>query len=136
MEKNIKIIIIGIIILVLLGFLIFVSFDISGPGSLIGGLAVLWAGVKSKVFGIKSTDERIDLIKNEHKGRREEWQKAKEEYDSKLRALQSQMEYIDYKSALISEKINNLDNYEKQKLDELNQANNYEVLQMLNERYK
>ena len=51
MEKNIKIIIIGIVILAVIGSLIFVSFDISGPGSLIGGLAVIWAGVKSNIFG-------------------------------------------------------------------------------------
>ena len=136
MEKNIKIIIIGIVVLVLLGFLIFVSFDVAGPGSLIGGLAVLWAGVKSKVFGIKSSEERIDLIKQEHKDKREEWQKTKDEYDSKFRALQAQMMYLDYKSALISGKINNLDEYEKQKLDEINDANNHEILQLLNERYK
>ncbi len=136
MEKNIKIIIIGIVVLVLIGALIFVSFDISGPGSLIGGLAVLWAGVKSKIFGIKSTEERAQLIKEEHQLKREEWSLAKEEYDAKFRALQEQMKYIDYKSALLSEKIKNLDQYEKQKLEQLQQAHSDEVLQLLKERYQ
>ena len=136
MDKSIKTIIIGIIILVLLGLLIYGSFDISGPGSLIGGLAVLWAGVKSKIFGIKSTEEKIELIKQEHQQKRENWNQAKEEYDTKFRALEAQMKYLDYRSALISDKLNSLNDYEQKKLKEVQNASNDELLQLLNNRYK
>lgn len=134
MEKNIKIIIIGIVILAVIGSLIFVSFNISGPGSLIGGLAVIWAGVKSNIFGKKTTEEKIDQIKSEHNIKREEWQSLKNEYDTKFRLLQAQMQYIDYKSALISEKINNLDDYQKKKIKEIENASSDELLNLLNER--
>lgn len=134
MEKNIKIIIIGIVILAVIGSLIFVSFDISGPGSLIGGLAVIWAGVKSNIFGKKTTEEKIDQIKSEHNIKREEWQSLKNEYDTKFRLLQAQMKYIDYKSALISEKINNLDDFQKKKIKEIENASSDELLNLLNER--
>lgn len=134
MEKNIKIIIIGIVILAVIGSLIFVSFNISGPGSLIGGLAVIWAGVKSNIFGKKTTEEKIDQIKSEHNIKREEWQSLKSEYDTKFRLLQAQMQYIDYKSALISEKINNLDDYQKNKIKEIENASSDELLNLLNER--
>ena len=136
MDKSIKTIIIGIIILVLLGLLIYGSFDISGPGSLIGGLAVLWAGVKSKIFGIKSTEEKIELIKQEHQQKRENWNQAKEEYDTKFRALEAQMKYLDYRSALISDKLNSLNEYEQKELKEVQNASNDELLQLLNNRYK
>ncbi|HKJ43416.1 MAG TPA: hypothetical protein VKA27_15060 [Sunxiuqinia sp.] len=134
MEKNIKIIIIGIVILLVIGSLIFVSFDVSGPGSLIGGLAVIWAGVKSNIFGKKTTEEKIDQIKSEHNIKREEWQNLKNEYDTKFRLLQAQMQYIDYKSALISEKIGNLDDFQKKKLKEIEHASSDELLNLLNDR--
>lgn len=134
MDKNIKIIIIGIVILAVIGSLIFVSINISGPGSLIGGLAVIWAGVKSNIFGKKTTEEKIDQIKSEHNIKREEWQSLKNEYDTKFRLLQAQMQYIDYKSALISEKINNLDDYQKKKIKEIENASSDELLNLLNER--
>jgi len=134
MEKNIKTIIIGLIILAVVASLIFVSFKIEGPGTLIGGLAVLWAGAKSKIFGNKNTEEKIEKIKADHHLKREEWQTAKEEYDSRFRLLQAQMQYIDYKSALISEKISHLDDYQKKKIKEIEEANSDQLLQLLNER--
>lgn len=134
MEKNIKVIIIGVIILAVIGSLIFVSFKIEGPGTLIGGLAVLWAGMKSKIFGKKTTEEKIEQIKADHNLKREEWETARQEYDAKFRLLQAKMQYIDYKSALLSEKINHLDDYQKQKLEEIDQANSDQLLEMLNER--
>ena len=134
MEKNIKIIIIGIIILAVVGSLIIVSFNIEGPGSLIGGLAVIWAGVKSNIFGKKTTEEKIEQIKADHNLKREEWQVVKDEYDSKFRLLQAQMQYVDYKSALISEKINHLDDYQKKKIQEIENANSDELLELLNQR--
>jgi hypothetical protein len=134
MEKNIKFIVIGIVILALVGSLIFVSFNSTGPGTLIGGLAVLWAGVKSKIFGTKTSEEKIDKIKTDHNLKREEWQTAKNEYDAKFRLLQSQMQYIDYKSALISEKISHLDDYQKKKIQEIENANSDQLLEMLNQR--
>ncbi len=134
MEKNIKVIIIGMVILAVIGSLIFVSFKIEGPGTLIGGLAVLWAGMKSKIFGKKTTEEKIEQIKADHNLKREEWETARQEYDAKFRLLQAKMQYIDYKSALLSEKINHLDDYQKQKLEEIDQANSDQLLEMLNER--
>lgn len=134
MEKNLKNIVIGLIILTVVASLIFVSFKIEGPGTLIGGLAVLWAGVKSKVFGSKNTEEKIEQIKTEHSIKREEWTAAKEDYDSRFRLLQAQMQYIDYKSALISEKINQLDDYQKKKILEIEQADSDQLLKLLNER--
>lgn len=134
MEKNIKFIVIGVIILAVVGSLIFVSFSTTGPGTLIGGLAVLWAGAKSKIFGTKTSEDKIEKIKTDHSLKREEWQTAKNEYDAKFRLLQTQMQYIDYKSALISEKIGQLDEYQKKKIQEIQNANSDEVLNMLNER--
>ncbi|TDO00045.1 hypothetical protein [Sunxiuqinia elliptica] len=134
MEKNIKVIIIGVVILAVIASLIFVSFKIEGPGTLIGGLAVLWAGMKSKIFGKKTTEEKIEQIKADHNLKREEWETARQEYDAKFRLLQAKMQYIDYKSALLSEKINHLDDYQKQKLEEIDQANSDQLLEMLNER--
>lgn len=134
MEKNIKVIIIGVVILAVIGSLIFVSFKIEGPGTLIGGLAVLWAGMKSKIFGKKTTEEKIEQIKADHNLKRDEWETAQQEYDAKFRLLQAKMQYIDYKSALLSEKINHLDDYQKQKLEEIDQANSDQLLEMLNER--
>ncbi|WP_430972771.1 hypothetical protein [Sunxiuqinia rutila] len=134
MEKNIKIIFIGLVILAIVGSLIFVSFKIEGPGTLIGGLAVLWAGMKSKIFGSKSSEEKIEQIKIDHNLKRAEWQATKEEYDSKFRLLQAQMQYIDYKSALISEKISQLDDYQKAKIAEIEKADSDELLRLLNER--
>ena len=133
MEKNIKFIVIGIIILAVVGSLIFVSFNTTGPGTLVGGLAVLWAGAKSKIFGTKTSEDKIDKIKTDHSLKREEWQTAKNEYDAKFRLLQTQMQYIDYKSALISEKIGQLDEYQKKKIQEIQNANSDEVLNKLNE---
>ncbi|WP_159520471.1 hypothetical protein [Sunxiuqinia indica] len=134
MEKNVKIIVIGLVVLAVVASLIFVSFKIEGPGTLIGGLAVLWAGVKSKVFGRKTTEDKIEQVRSDHNLKREEWQTAKEEYDSKFRLLQAQMQYIDYKSALISEKISNLDDYQKKKIAEIENANSDQLLELLNER--
>lgn len=134
MEKNVKVIVIGLVILAVVASLIFVSFKIEGPGTLIGGLAILWAGVKSKIFGNKTSEEKIEQIKEDHNLKREEWQTAKEEYDSKFRLLQAQMQYIDYKSALISEKIDNLDDYQKEKVTEIENANSDQLLELLNKR--
>ena len=134
MEKNVKVIVIGLVILAVVASLIFVSFKIEGPGTLIGGLAILWAGVKSKIFGNKTSEEKIEQIKEDHNLKREEWQTAKEEYDSKFRLLQAQMQYIDYKSALISEKIDNLDDYQKEKVAEIESANSEQLLELLNKR--
>ena len=47
MEKNIKIIIIGLVILAVVASLIFVSFKIEGPGTLIGGLAVFYGWTRA-----------------------------------------------------------------------------------------
>jgi predicted molibdopterin-dependent oxidoreductase YjgC len=113
-----------------------VSFKIDGPGTLIGGLAVLWAGAKSKIFGSKNSEDKIEQIKADHNLKRSEWQTAKEEYDSRFRMLQAQMQYIDYKSALISEKISNLDEHQKQKIKEIESANSDQLLKLLNERNK
>ena len=135
MERKTKIIVIGIIVLLLVGLLIYASFDISGPGSLIGGLAVLWAGVKSKIFGVKSSEEKLKLIKEEHLQKRNDWTHAKDEYDSKFRALEAQMKYLDYRSALISDKLNDLNEYEQQKLLELKNSSSDELVQLLNKRY-
>gem|GEM_PF-3399861 len=134
MAKNIKIIIIGLIILAIVASLIFVSFKIEGPGTLIGGLAVLWAGAKSKIFGSNNTEDKIEKIKADHHLKRDEWQTAKEEYDSKFRLLQAQMQYIDYKSALISEKNSHLDEYQKKKIEEIEHADSDQLLKLLNER--
>jgi hypothetical protein len=134
MEKYIKFIVIGIIVLAVVGSLIFVSFKVEGPGSLIGGLAVLWAAVKSNVFGRKSSEEKVEQIKVDHNLKREEWQATKEEYESKFRLLQAQIQYIDYKSALISEKISNLDDYQKKKIEEIENANSDQLLELLNKR--
>ncbi len=136
MEKHIKLIILGIIILAILGALIYLSFDVTGPGSLIGGIALLWAGIKSKIFGSKTIDEKIIQLKEEHQLKRDEWEKVREEYDSQFRALQAQMMYLDYKSALISEKLNHLDEYEKQRLSEIDQANSDDLLNLLNNHFK
>lgn len=136
MGKTIKSIIIGLIVLAVVASLIFVSFKIEGPGTLIGGLAVLWAGAKSKIFGSKNSEDKIEQIKADHNLKRSEWQTAKEEYDSRFRMLQAQMQYIDYKSALISEKISNLDEHQKQKIKEIEDANSDQLLRLLNERNK
>ncbi len=136
MGKTIKSIIIGLIVLAVVASLILVSFKIEGPGTLIGGLAVLWAGAKSKIFGSKNTEDKIDQIKADHHLKRDEWQTAKEEYDSRFRMLQAQMQYIDYKSALISEKISNLDDHQKKKIKEIEEANSDQLLKLLNERNK
>lgn len=128
MEKKIKIIIIGIVVLAIVASLILVSFQVEGPGTLIGGLAVLWAGLKSRIFGTKILEEKIEQIKTDHRLKRDGWQQAKKEYDTKFRVLEAQMQYIDYKSALISEKLNQLDDYQKQKIEEIEKANSDPVL--------
>ncbi len=136
MGKTIKSIVIGLIVLAVVASLILVSFKIEGPGTLIGGLAVLWAGAKSKIFGTKNSEDKIERIKADHNLKRSEWQTAKEEYDSRFRMLQAQMQYIDYKSALISEKISNLDDHQKKKIKEIEEANSDQLLKLLNERNK
>lgn len=95
---------------------------------------MIWAAVKSNVFGRKSSEEKVEQIKVDHNLKREEWQATKEEYESKFRLLQAQIQYIDYKSALISEKISNLDDYQKKKIEEIENANSDQLLELLNKR--
>ncbi len=135
MDRNIKIIFIGIIVLILIGALVYVSFAVSAPGSLIGGLTLLWAGFKSNILGLKSSAEKADVIKKEHAAERLQWDYIKEEYDSKLRALEAQMKYLDYKSALISEQLGELDEYEKQKIEEIRSASASDLTKLINQRY-
>lgn len=135
MDKNIKIIFIGLIVLILIGTLVYLSFAVSAPGSLIGGLTLLWAGFKSNILGIKSSTEKANEIKQAHASERQEWQNLKNEYDSKLRALEAQMKYLDYKSALLSEQLGDLDDYEQEKIKEIRSASASDLAQQINQRY-
>jgi hypothetical protein len=134
MEKNIKFVIIGIIILAVVGVLIFVSLNYTGPGGLIGGLSLLWAGFKSKIFGRKTTELKLDQIKEEHQQKRDLWAEEKEAYESKLRALEAQMRYLDYKSALIAKQLGQLDEYEQEKLHEISTTSASDLKDLLNKR--
>lgn len=136
MEKNIKLVIIGIILLAIVAVLIFVSLTYTGPGGLIGGITLLWAGFKSKIFGKKISEIKLNKIKEEHEQKRKLWTEEKEVYETKLRALEAQIRYLDYKSALIAEQLGQLDEYEKEKLREINTASAADLKDLINKRYQ
>ena len=104
----------GLIVLGVLVLLGIVSFKQSAPGALIGGVATLWAAVKSRIFGRSASE-----IRAEHAGKREEWAGIQTEYDSAFQTLKSRMDYLDYRSALISKQLDDLSEADKVNLTKL-----------------
>lgn len=131
MSKNIKIIIVGVVILGLLSLLAFVAFNNKAPGGIIAGLAGVWAAIKSKVFTSQSLKERLAEIDLEHAEKSKEWDRVKEGFDSKYQALKARMDYLDYKSAKISEQLKQLDEEEKKKLKQIDNMTRDEKLELL-----
>jgi hypothetical protein len=82
-------------------------------------------------FGTGDLKDRVEKIQEEHTLKREEWNRIKEEYDSKFRALKARMDYLDYRSAKISEEIGDLDTVEKQALQNNAKLTDEEILARL-----
>lgn len=130
MSKNLKYIFIGIGGLALIGLVGYLAFSEKSPGSLIAGLAALYAAIKSKVFNTKSLSEEIADVEQEHLTKRKEWETVKAEYDSKLRSFKARMDYLDYRSAKISEQIEDLDNEEIARLKQFESMSREEKLRL------
>ncbi len=132
MSKTVKYILIGLVVfgaLFLLGYFVFKG---GTPGGLIAGLAGAWAAFKSNAFSTKKLNEEIEGVEEEHSLKRIEWERTKEEYESRFRALKARMDYLDYRSARVREKIGALDEEEQQKLKDLEKMTIDEKLRMLN----
>ncbi|MCD4683704.1 MAG: hypothetical protein K8R86_10515 [Bacteroidales bacterium] len=130
MSKTLKYILFGIVILAILGLLGYLAFSQKSPGSLIAGIAGIWAAIKSKVFNTKSLGEEIVEVEQEHALKRDEWNRVKEEYDSQFKVFKARMDYFDLKSAKISEQINDLDEEEVKKLEEIKNMSREEKLKL------
>jgi len=130
MSKTLKYILFGIVILAVLGLLGYLAFSQKSPGSLIAGIAGIWAAIKSKIFNTNSLGEEIAEVEQEHALKREEWNRVKEEYDSQFRVFKARMDYLDLKSAKISEQISDLDEEEVQKLEEIKNMSREDKLKL------
>jgi len=130
MSKTLKYILFGIVILAILGLLGYLAFSQKSPGSLIAGIAGIWAAIKSKVFNTKSLGEEIVEVEQEHALKRDEWNRVKEEYDSQFKVFKARMDYFDLKSAKISEQIKDLDEEEVKKLEEIKNMSREEKLKL------
>jgi hypothetical protein len=129
MSKTVKYILITVVILAIIA--LFVFSDKVSLGPIIAGAAGLFAAIKARLFGSGDLKERVEKIQEEHTLKREEWNRIKEEYDSKFRALKARMDYLDYRSAKISEEIGDLDTVEKQALQNNAKLTDEEILARL-----
>jgi hypothetical protein len=132
MTKTIKYILFGIVILAILVVLGFIAFSEKAPGSLIAGLAGIWAAIKSNIFNTKSLTDKISDVESEHSAKRKEWSIQKDVYDNKLKSFQARLDYLDYRSARLSEQINDLDSEELMQLDKMKNMSREEKLRFFN----
>ncbi len=134
MNKTLKHILIGLLVLGLLAIIAFstVLKDIE-VGSVFAALAAAFAAFKAKLFKSSSDlDAQLEAVGQEHAMKREEWKNTKEEMESQFNALKARMDYIDYKSAKIFGEISELDEIQKQAIKDNANTNNNELLDFLN----
>lgn len=129
MSKTVKYILITVVILCLVALFIFN--DKVNLGAIFAGLAGTWAAVKARLFNTEPLQERIEQIQEEHGMKRGEWNRIKEEYDSRFRAMKARMDYLDYRSAKITKEIDDLDEAEQQALQANAQLTDNEILERL-----
>ena len=129
MSRTLKYILIGFAILVLLAIFLFGKNIEFGAiiASITGGIAAM----KAKLFGTSSLSEKMAGVETEHSVKREEWQRVKEEYDSKINALKAWMDYLDYKSSKIAQELRDLDDVEKKILEKNRDITDEEILAFL-----
>ena len=95
-----------IILSVVIGFgALLIWKDKIEPGSVIAGLTVIIAVIKSKLFGYETLKEKISEIESSHQLKRDEWEKEKLEYDNKLELMKIKMDSIDNKTETLKEKL-------------------------------
>lgn len=97
--------------------------------TMIGGLAAF----KAKLFNSSKTnvEEQMAQVDHQHNIKREEWDRVREEYDSKFEALKAKMEYIDYKTARIRQEILDVDQQEHEALSKNKTLTEEEILTRL-----
>lgn len=130
MSKTAKYIILGLVVLSVVALFVF-NENVS-VGAVIAGITALIAAVKSRLVHNEPLSQRIDTIEGEHSVKREEWNRTKDEYDSRFRAMKARMDYLDYTSRKISEQISDLDVAEQKVLDTNSQLSDDEILERLN----
>lgn len=130
MSKTVKYILLALVVLSVVA--LFVFNDNVSVGAIIAGVTAVFAAVKSRLIHNEPLSERIATIEGEHSIKRDEWNRTKDEYDSKFRAMKARMDYLDYKSKLISEQINDLDVAEQKVLEQNENLTDDEILERLN----
>jgi len=129
MNKTLKYIIIGIVVLAVVGVIVFFLIDGKSLGAFIALLTGGWAIIKAKLFSSGKTEQEII---QQHETTRQSWDTIKQEYDSSINALKARMDYLDYRSAKISAQINDLKTEEKAKIEQFNQMNDQQKEDFIN----
>jgi len=130
MSKTIKYILLAGVILAIVALFIF-NENVS-IGAIVAGVTALFAAIKSRLLRNDSLSESIATIENEHAIKRNEWDRTKEEYDSKFRAMKARMDYLDYRSKKIAAQIEDLDVAEQEALEVNERLSDEEILERLN----
>lgn len=131
MTYPIKTIVIVLAVILAVSLVVFFNAEIGAVfATMMGGLAAF----KAKLFNSSKTnvEEQLAQVDHEHHIKREEWNRIKEEYDSKFEALKAKMEYIDYKTARIRQEILDVDQAEHQALIQNKNLTEEEILNRLN----
>lgn len=132
MSKSLKTIIIVVTVIGVVALVVFS--DKINLGGIFATIAGGFAAFKAKLFNNSRTnvEEQMALVDEEHLVKRQEWDRIKDEYDSRFKAIQAKMEYIDYRTAKISQEIADLDQAEKTALSENRNLTEEEILDRLN----
>ncbi|WP_422361976.1 hypothetical protein [Reichenbachiella sp.] len=130
MTKSIKTIVIVLAVILAVVLVVFFKAEIGAVfATMIGGLAAF----KAKLFNSSkvNVEEQMAQVDHEHSIKREEWDRVKDEYDSKFEALKAKMEYIDYKTARIRQEILDVDQQEHEALAKNKTLTEEEILTRL-----
>ena len=128
MSKSLKTIIIVVTVIGVVALVVFS--DKINLGGIFATIAGGFAAFKAKLFNNSRTnvEEQMALVDEEHLVKRQEWDRIKDEYDSRFKAI----EYIDYRTAKISQEIADLDQAERTALSENRNLTEEEILNRLN----
>lgn len=130
MSKTLKTILIVVVILSVVALIAFTDINL---GAIFASMAGGFAAFKAKLFNNSkaNVEEQMAMVESEHLVKRQEWDRIKDEYDSRFKALQAKMEYIDYRTARISQEILDLDDKEAVALSENKNLTEEEILNRL-----
>jgi hypothetical protein len=103
MITHIKWIVTGLLILGSIA--LFIWGDKIQPGSVFAGLAGFIAAIKSKLFGNEKLSEKMNLIRNTHEFKRQEWEREKVQYENRYDTLKARIDTLNKRVEVLNEQL-------------------------------